>query len=290
MKKINLFLLLAFVFSSFSMNAQFKFKIGFDFDTETYTVSIIPQATYTEPQNITSDGQVTIKAPTNKFIPVEIKSLLEGMVWEANSRVDAPDEAPDLDYISFALQITGGVAYPEYIEGEEMELFSFKNAYGCQGGTSTPSDAIISIINNEEDEFMPPNSANANIGNSLSVLGAGSSGNGYGFAGLYNGGSVSCDPANPTSTAEEVGFSEFRVFPNPVTTEVNVEISWEGEAQEAHLQLVDATGKLILQEAVSIVNGRNNKRLHVGQYPAGSYFLYLVGNEWEVSLDKINKQ
>ena len=290
MKKMNLTLLLAFLFFSFAANAQFKFKISYDFDTERYTVSVIPQATYTEPQNITSDGQVTIKAPTNKFIPVEIESLLEGMIWEANSRIDAPAEAPDYDYVSFALQITGGVAYPEYKEGVELPLFTFKNAYGCQAGTGNPEDAMLYIVDNANDPFMPPNSANANIGNSFSVLGAGGSGDGYGYAGLHNGGGVSCDPANPTSTAEELGFAQFRVFPNPVAMEANVEIMWEGEAQEAAIQLVDAGGKLLTQVPFSIVNGKNTKRLDVSNYPAGSYFLYLVGEDWDVSLDKINKQ
>ena len=289
MKKINLFLLLAFVFSSFTMNAQFIFKLSYDFDLEKYTVSVIPQGTYVEKnQNITSDGQVTIKAPTNKFIPVDIESHLEGMTWENNARVDAPEEAPDFDYVSFALQIVGGIAYPEYLEGVELPLFSFKNAYGCQTDTGNPDDSVMSIIDNETDDFMPPNSVHSNVGNSLGVLGAISSN--YGYAGLYNGGSANCDPASYTSTAEELGFSEFRVFPNPVTTTANVEIQWDGDSEEAHLKLVDAGGKTLIQEPVSITNGKNTSRLDVSQFPSGSYFLYLVGEGWEVSLDKINKQ
>ena len=290
MKKINLFLLLAFLFSSFNMNAQFEFKLSYDFDTEIYTASLIPQATYTGKDALTSDGQITLKVPANLFIPVEIQSSLSGMTWEANSIVHSPEEAPEYDYISFALQISGGVAYPEYEEGVEIILFTFKNAYGCQAGTGNPNDAIISIVDNNNDPFMPPNSANANIGNSFSVLGANMSGSTFGFGGLYNGGSVSCDPANPTSTAEELGFSSFRVFPNPVETNANVEINWEGEAQEAILKLVDPAGKLISQEPISIANGKNTKRLNVANLPAGSYFLYLTGEDWEVSLDKMNKQ
>ncbi|MEZ4934958.1 MAG: T9SS type A sorting domain-containing protein [Saprospiraceae bacterium] len=287
MKNSNFLFMLAFLFASVTVNAQFEFKIDFDFDSERYIVSVIPQESYSEPQNITSDGQVTIKAPTNRFIPVEIKSELQGMIWDDNSRIDAPEEAPDFDYISFALQISSGVAYPEYEVGVPLPLFSFKNAYGCTAGNG--SSGVISIIDNDNDPFMPPNSANANIGNALSVLG-GSSFGGYGFSGLYNGGSVSCDPENPTSTAEKLGFSEFRVFPNPVAEVANVEISWEGESQEAYLQMVDPAGKLILQQPVSIAYGKNTVRLQVAQYPAGSYFLYLVGEDWEVSLDKINKQ
>lgn len=289
MKKLHLFLLSAFFFMTANMNAQFEFKIDYDFDEERYTVSVIPLDTYEDPMNITSDGQVTIKAPTNKFIPVEIQSLLSGMTWEANSRIDAPEEAPNHDYISFALQISGGVAYPNYQKDVEMPLFTFKNAYGCQAG-GAPSDAIIRIIDNNEDPFMPPNSANANIGNSLSVLGAGQSGNAYGYAGLYNGGAVSCDPASPTSTEEELGFSDYRVFPNPVVRDANIEIQWEGEAQDAFVKVIDPAGKLIIQEPVSLISGNNTVRLDMAKYPASSYFLYLSGNGWEISLDKLNKQ
>ena len=289
MKNSNLFLLLAFLLSSFSASAQFEFKIDFDFDTERYTVSVIPQATYEEPQNITSSGQVTIKVPTNQFIPVEIESELQGMVWEVNSRVDAPTESPDFDYVSFALQIQTGLAYPDYKEGVEMKLFGFKNAYGCTADPNSPGTGLIAIVDNDDDPFMPPNSANANIGNSLAVLGLSTSGAGYGFAGLYNGGAVSCDPANPTSTAEELGFSGFGIFPNPVKEMANLEIEWNGEAQDAYIQMVDAAGKLVLQQPLALAKGKTSKRLEVGQFPAGSYFLYLVGEDWEVNLDKINK-
>ena len=56
------------------------------------------------------------------------------------------------------------------------------------------------------------------------------------------------------------------------------------------LQMVDAGGKLVMAEPVTISNGKNTKRLMISNYPAGSYFLYLVGLDWEVSLDKVTKQ
>ncbi|HFA49714.1 MAG TPA: T9SS type A sorting domain-containing protein [Bacteroidetes bacterium] len=279
MKKINLYLLMAFLFLAYNSNAQLEFKIKFDFDTERYIVSVIPQATYTEPQNITGTGQVTIKVPTNEFIPVDIVNLLEGMKWEANSRNDAPSESPEYDYISFALQMQG-LGYPDYEEGVELPLFSFQNAFGCTG------DSKVYLVDNETDPFMPPNSENANVGNTLTILGAG----GDAYAGLYNGGVASCDPQNPTSTAEELGFAEYSVFPNPVVDEINVSVEWNGESADAMIQVVDAAGKLVLAEPFDIVNGKNNKKLNVERYPAGSYFLYLVAEDWEVSLDKVTKQ
>lgn len=277
MKNLFPLLLLAFLFTAASVNAQVKFKIGFDFDTERYIVSVVPQATYVEPQNITGTGQVTIKVPANEFIAVDIENLLVGMVWEANSKNESPQEAPEYDYISFALQMDG-LGYPEYEAGVELPIFSFQNAYGCTGE--------IQLVDNQADPFMPPNSENANIGNSLTILGAG----GESYNGLYNGGKISCDPSNPTTTAEEYGFSEFKVYPNPSTEFVNVDIQWEGEAQEAMIQMVDPAGKLILAEPMNVANGKNTKRLLIDNYPSGSYFLYLVGLDWEVSLDKVTKQ
>ena len=275
MKKINLLLTFAFLFFGFASFAQVKFKLSYDFDTEKYTVSVVPQATYNEPQNITGTGQVTIKVPTNEFDVVEIENHLEGMPWEANSRNNSPTEAPEFDYISFAL-VMQGTAFPIYEEGVELVLFSFQNAFGCAGK--------IYLVDNQEDPFMPPNSQNANIGNTLTILGAG----GDAYGGLITGGECDCNPSSVSSTAEELGFNAFRVYPNPVVDVATVEITWDGENTDAYLQMVDATGKLVHVEPVNIGNGTNRTELAVGNYAAGSYFLYLAGEDWEKSLDKIN--
>ena len=277
MKKLNLFLLFAFLMSGFTASAQVDFKMVYDRDAERYIVSVIPLATYVEPDNITGTGQVTIKVPTNNFDPVDIENHLEGMFWEANSRNNAPEEAPEYDYISFGLSIQNGIAYPDYIEGEEIPLFSFENAYGCTGK--------VFIMNNSADEFMPPNSQSANVGNALTILGA--------FGDAYNGiaGTGECD-CNETvsSTAEELGLTSTSIFPNPAAEFINVNVQWDGEAVDADLQIVDATGKLAHLEPISIANGTNSSEVVVAQLPAGSYFVYLTAEDWKLSLDKFTKQ
>lgn len=279
MKKLNFILLLAFILGGFfTANAQVDFKLSYDFDTEEYTVSVIPTTTYTEPQNITGTGQVTIKVPTNNFDPVDIKNHLEGMFWEANSRNNSPEEAPDHDYISFGLSILAGVAYPDYVAGEEMPLFSFKNAYGCTGK--------VYIVDNNADEFMPPNSQNANVGNALTILGAG----GDAYGGVVGGGVCDCDPGSATSTAEELGLNGFTIYPNPATEFVNVEINWEGDMIEANLQVVNAAGKLVHLEPVTVENGRTDTEIIVSTFPAGNYFIYLAADDWKFGLDKFTKQ
>lgn len=277
MKKLNLFILFAFVMGGFTANAQVDFRISYNIETERYTVSVIPLSTYTEPQNITGTGQVTVKVPTNNFDPVDIESHLEGMFWEANSRNNSPNEAPDFDYISFGLSILNGIAYPEYISGEEIPLFSFENAYGCTGK--------VFIMNNHTDEFMPPNSQSANVGNALTILGAG----GDAYNDIAGSGECDCD-ALVSSTAEELGLNEFTIYPNPASEITNVEINWEGESTEAYIQVVNAAGKMVQAEPVSVENGRNITELVVAQLPAGSYFVYLAAEDWKLSLDSFTKQ
>lgn len=267
------FVLLLF---SFSLDAQVKFKLRFDFQTERYVVSVIPMATYVYPNNITGTGQVTIKVPTNKFFPVDIVSYLQGMEWDANSRNNAPSEAPDFDYISFGLAIQG-IAYPEYLAGVELPLFSFENAYGCIGN--------IYLVDNITDPFMPPNSLNANIGNTLTIMGAG----GDAFAGVEGPLTCSCDGNATTDTKEKLALEAHRIFPNPAIDFTTVEINWTGESTEAFLQIVDAAGKKVLIRELTLVNGGNTEKLLLNNLPAGNYWVYLTGAGWEVSLDKFAK-
>lgn len=278
MKKLNIFILLAFVMGAFTAGAQVDFKLSYDVSTARYTVSVVPMATYVEPQNITGDGQVTIKVPANDFEPVEIESHLEGMFWKANARSLSPEEAPEFDYISFGLSILHGIAYPKYIAGEEIELFSFENAYGCTGK--------VFIVDNEADAFMPPNSRSAAVGNTLSILGAG----GDAYHGIVDGGECDC-AETVASTAEELGLYNYTVYPNPATEFVNVEINWDGDdVNDANLQIVDAAGKTVQMEPVSVEYGRNDAELIVSGLPAGNYFIYLTSGDWKLSLEQFTKQ
>jgi hypothetical protein len=283
MNKVNTLFATALLFLSIAANAQVKFKLAYDIETERYTVSVIPQATYTSPNNITGTGQVTIKVPTNNFDPVDINDLLVGMHWEANSRNNSPDEAPDFDYISFGL-ILQGIAFPDYNEGEELPLFSFKNAYGCNGSSSVPS--AIYLVDNNTDPFMPPNSQNANVGNALTIMGAG----GVDYAGIEGSPACNCDPDAVLSAKEEIGLGGFGIFPNPATEFVNVKVDWDGEPSDASILILDATGKQVNAVQTSLSNGKNNQKIQVAELPAGSYWVYLAGNNWKVGLDKFTKQ
>jgi hypothetical protein len=277
MNKVNTLCTAILLSLSFAASAQVQFKLSFDQETERYTVSIVPQTTYASPQNITGTGQVTIKVPTNDFDPVDIQDHLQGMHWEANSRNNSPNEAPQFDYISFGLVIQG-IAYPDYVAGVEMPLFSFKNAYGCDGA--------IHIVENETDPFMPPNSQSANIGNTLTILGAG----GDAYGGILDSPTCNCDPNAVLTAREEIGLTKYSIFPNPATDFVNVQVQWAGENGDADVQIVDASGKVVASQTVALGKGQSTHKMQVGQLPAGSYWVYLAGQDWKVGLDRFSKQ
>lgn len=275
MNYVNTFCAFALLLFSFSLDAQVKFKLHFDFQSERYIVSVVPLSTYAYPDNITGTGQVTIKVPSNRFFPVDVITYLEGMDWDANSRNNSPGEAPEYDYISFALTLQG-IAYPDYQEGVELPMFSFKNAYGCTGN--------IFLVDNDTDPFMPPNSMSANIGNTLAIMGAGSDA----YTGIEGSPACSCEETT-TGTSENFALNEFRMFPNPAIDHVNIEMNWIGEPSEALLMIVDAQGKRVINEEISLVNGSNSKKLLLNNMPAGNYWAYLMGDGWKVSLNKFTK-
>lgn len=283
MNKVNTLWAAAMLFLSFTASAQVNFKLSYDFETEYYTVAIVTDATYSYPESLTDVGQITIKVPTNNFDPVDIVNHLVGMKWEANSRVNSPAEAPEFDYVSFGQNLSG-ITTPDYIAGVEIPLFSFKNAYGCNVSSSVST--AIYLIDNATDPFMPPNSENANIGNTLSIMGAG----GPILGGLVGSPICDCNPNAVLAAKEEIGISKFSIFPNPATNFVNVKVDWNGDASDANILVLDATGKQISSTPMSLNGGQNTQKVQVETLPNGTYWVYLAGEGWKIGLDRFSKQ
>jgi hypothetical protein len=131
---------------------------------------------------LTLTAQVTLKVPhttgADRFLVAGMVSNVAGTEWTESSRIDAPIEDINADYISFTLAFPNGnhqaIAWQAH---EEIKLFSFVNAGTCQGavgllsnGDPFTSDIVAGRIN----------SANTNPGNQIDVLNLGE-GN------LYNG-------------------------------------------------------------------------------------------------------
>lgn len=128
-----------------------------------YQVSLIPDTTWLSPNDRTSTAQVTIAVPTGGFEVDNMVNLREGVVFSANTRYNAPLENPTVDYISFGLNSIETTGIP-YQKGIKVPLFTFSNSGTCSEGT-------IALVDSQFDPFLPPNSANANIANHLTVSG-----------------------------------------------------------------------------------------------------------------------
>lgn len=180
--------------------AQISYRVGLDADKVTYRVFMKSVASYSNIQAKISTAQVTLIVPhgtgANQFQVSNMQGKTVGsnqMNWGV-SRVDSPTENKAADYISFGYNGSGSPLLFNIVANEEIELFNFKNTGNCIGS--------VALITNA-DPFSPPNSANTNPGNQITVLGFGT---GNAYQSNY-GGSVSCLPSNsvPDLTANITG-------------------------------------------------------------------------------------
>jgi gliding motility-associated-like protein len=149
------------------LQGQVKFKVKLSTDNVTYQVYLKPDITWSPPANTVPNAQVTLVVPTGGF---KVSNLVNNKgVWTNNVNIVAPIENPGYDYIVFGLQgITTAITFQKDIE---ILLFSFKNTGNCTGK--------MQLINHATDPFMPPNSKSVNVGNQISVAGAGAGINAY---------------------------------------------------------------------------------------------------------------
>ncbi|RMG88083.1 MAG: T9SS C-terminal target domain-containing protein [Bacteroidetes bacterium] len=272
MKKFIPFCL--FFLSVFVAFGQVQYQIEWQETNQTYVVSLVSQATWESPQNITSTAQITIKAPTGSFEPVNLTNLQPNVVFELNSRHDAPEEAPAFDYISFGLQ-TMGTGDLHYESGKTIPLFSFQNAGDCSG-------ALFLVDSN--DPFMPPNSKMANIANQITILGA------QGNAWVGNVGEGKADCSFSTGTKDETLLARgMSLFPNPVKDQLFVTFEWAGPAGDMEAILYDVLGKEAWRGTVQFAPGANRIRIDMKDLRAGVYSLRFEGGDFEHTLQRVVK-
>jgi hypothetical protein len=273
MKK-QLFTLALLAFVLVGVSAQVKFRLTYDKMADHYVVSMVSMETYKNPYNLTATAQITIKALTGKFNPVQVKGLYPGVDWEYNSRSSAPTEAPDFDYFSFALK-NNGLLHMPYEKDKELPILTFKNEFGCTGP--------VQLVDNERDPFMAPNSQRVNIGNTIAILGYGIDA----YGGLVDRGYVDC---GESYTHSEPGkLNKFDLYPIPADKELFLAFNWGGERETVRVEIVDILGKVHHVKAIDFETGENTVPFDVSKLAAGSYFLKLVGESWEETLDKFQK-
>lgn len=252
--------------------AQVQFKLSYDQNSEKYYVSMISATTWESPYNLTSTAQITIKAPSQALNIASLSNLESGVAWEANSRVNAPNEAPNKDYISFSM-ISLGTSNLAYTKGEEVYLFSFDTGEGCLDG--------LQLVDNETDVFMPPNSHQANIGNQITTFGA----RGEAFSGIIN--DVSLDCTTVGTTNKNLAIKDVNVHPNPAADFINLEFEWEKTSESAQIFIKNVEGKILQTKDVDLNAGNNQIKLVLNDLPSGIYNLEMEGDDWVQALEQV---
>ena len=174
---------LAVAMTSAFAEATLEYKLALAEDGKTFQVWMKPSNT--PKPDISLTGQVTIKTPNAAgFKVTNLQSTIEGSNWVEASRVDAPAEDAESDYISFSFVGLQGTSSRNYAwkEGKEQIIFTFENEGGCVEGVSLMAD---------DDAFnAAPNSANTNPGNQFTNLGWGAVSENH-YKGNY-GDAISC--------------------------------------------------------------------------------------------------
>ncbi len=174
---------LAVAMTSAFAEATLEYKLALAEDGKTYQVWMKPSLT--PKPDISLTGQVTIKTPDAAgFKVTNLKSAVEGSNWVEASRVDAPAEDAESDYISFSFVGLQGTSSRNYAweEGKEQVIFTFENEGGCVEG--------VSIMTDDDAFNAVPNSANTNPGNQFTNLGWGAVSENH-YKGNY-GDAISC--------------------------------------------------------------------------------------------------
>jgi len=160
MRKFYLLLVLQLLSFQGLLWSQVKLTVELQSDSITYVVKLRPDMSYVAPMNTTNNAQISFAVPAGGFKVGPVTNI-KGL-WSEASTVVAPTESPTTDYLMFNLQ--SGTPDIDYTANQEVELFSFQNTGTCTG-------ALNFVL--EDDPFFPPNSQSINIGNQISVLGAG---------------------------------------------------------------------------------------------------------------------
>ena len=256
------FALLSGLFCS-KANAQIEFKIQHLANSEYYTVSAIPQVDYPAPTNMVSTAQITIKVPTGGFEVAAVQNLYATGRWRINGRCNTPFDGADFDYIYFGLENMGTTAF-SFKKGQETILFSFKATGKCTGD--------VALMDNEKDLFRTPRTMTVNVGNQMTVLGAG----GDAYVGNRSDASVAECFENALS---EKGAGEIVIFPNPVVGETfTFALSNPNTvATDGSVWLYDMAGRAVFFQQYTFEPGENLKEVRVDDFPVGVYQLAVFG-------------
>lgn len=265
--------LLCLVLGGHTLSGQIWYKLELMDDGETYQISLVSEADWSLPNNLTSTGQITIKVPTLEFEMEEFENVNPQLVWDYNSRVNAPKESTDLDYLSFGLEKASRDF--EYEAGEEIPIIRFKNTKGCS--------EYVSLLDNEIDPLVVSTTRFVNLGNQLTVVGA--RGNAY----VGNRGQTIVKCKKLLKAKEEV-MNNFVLFPNPAMNDVNIKLDWTNKSQIGHFFIRDNAGRVVKHQKAELQKGYNEIQFDISNLDGGIYHIELSNAKQEnIKLERFVK-
>jgi hypothetical protein len=268
MKKLISTLSAIALLSSIS-EAQVKYKLTRLPDNLTYQVSLVSEATWLFPQNVTTTAQVTLRLPSNAhFIAGRIKSLVPETNWSDNVYLESPKGDKNNTYVSFNLQSVGTKAFT-FEAGKELPLFTFQNI-----GTSCFGS--LELVDNNSDITKAIVKGGYNVGQHISTLGA----NGEAFSGLGEN-KVACQGTTTVQDLENSPLSITKAFPIPASSELNVE--WQvadPSDDDVQLQVQNILGENIVTIPLKNTKLMQTTKIDVRNWAEGVYSFRLVsGNK-----------
>lgn len=257
-------MLLLMILSS-EMRAQIRFKLTKQADNKTYVASVIPDNTYSYPNNIIGTAQMTFKIHSKAdFVISNLKSFNDEEKWVQNSIVKNPLLASEYDYYSYGLETMGSRNY-SLVAGKETALFSFENL-------GNDDDGII-LIDNTDIMAKSVQKTHINLGNQISILGI-DGGLSNAYTGNYSGTGDSPISGKPLLIRN--------IFPNPATDKIAVEWinNMQANSEETEFVILDSsTGIVVKSEKISSnFHGKNKMELMINTINSGNYLLKIQNN------------
>jgi uncharacterized repeat protein (TIGR01451 family) len=174
MRRLNLFLMsyLITILTAFNVIAQtasqpVQYSLTLDPDG-TYKVWMKSMTGYTGNAAKISTAQVSLVVPTGTNFTVSNLTSANGMSWTttSQSRINNPSVSgtpTGKDYIVFNYANSTNLAF-DIAANTDIQLFSFKNSSPCNGAIS---------LWGASDVYQVPNADNFNVGNQITIFGAG---------------------------------------------------------------------------------------------------------------------
>lgn len=264
---ISIAILTFFLAISFDASAQVYFKLSQSEDEKTYIVSLVSDVSVESPLNMVSTAQVSLRLPANSnFVVNNLRTELANVNWQESYVAESPDEAPGYEYISFGLTSLGTKSI-SFELGEEVELFRFDNLGDCPGE--------VSLINNESDEFLFPNSRSVSISNGITVLGLGT----QAYAGNYEQGSVSCASLTQKEVVVEQLEASVSLSPNPTTDILKINYTNALDFNTQKVKVYNLNGVLVHSDNLNRTKGNHNLEVDVRDWNTGSYIAYIENDK-----------